>query len=537
MRQVVARDSHDVWTGGAQSPGRVHWLLLASILTLAAFLRLFHLGSRSLWIDEVYSVTVATDSLAGILKTVGQVDPHPPLHFLLLHAWIRLGGYGETWVRVLSALSGLGTVGVTYLIGRRLLGAGGGVLGMLLVAAAPFQVMASQEARMYALLALVTVLCAYSLWEAVHGAGPWWWPVYGVSAALAFYTHYFGALVVVGHGLFLALTGARRAIWRAWAAATALATVLFAPWLPVLWLQLHKGLAWPPWRASADEGALSRVFTMLAYGGSFPGLPGYFVGGGASSLDLLLLASPFVALIAAGIATLRERKEALLFLLAWLITPLGVPFVLSVWGVPVFDARYFSFLVPPLALLMAAGIQALPHWIPRFDTLRVRVAAAALVMVYWTGALVNHHYHPAFQASNWRGAAAYVQANAGPRDVLIFVPDFAATPFFYYFRGRQEWFTLKLSEFRRLEMAPPGKSGGLDGGGREIPVFTREEAWRVADRHPAAWLVVTSPVPRQSLLAFEALLRAAYRATRERDFGGARITRYERLATPRSERR
>src|SRR4029077_9241470 len=74
--------------------------------------------------------------------------------------WTQVTGTGEFGLRSLSALAGVATVPVAYLLGLELRGRRAGLMAAALVAVNPMLLWYSQEARAYALLAL---LCAVSL--------------------------------------------------------------------------------------------------------------------------------------------------------------------------------------------------------------------------------------------------------------------------------------------------------------------------------------------------------------------------------------
>ncbi|MGH2538172.1 MAG: hypothetical protein ACRDHL_12315, partial [Candidatus Promineifilaceae bacterium] len=132
-------------------------LVLAS-LWLAAGLRFYRLDAQSFWNDEGNSARLSERPASLIIAGTAS-DIHPPLYYLLLAGWRGLAGASEFGLRAFSALAGVGLVAVTLALGRQLaraagLGAGLPLLAGLLAAANPALVYYSQEARMYALLAL-----------------------------------------------------------------------------------------------------------------------------------------------------------------------------------------------------------------------------------------------------------------------------------------------------------------------------------------------------------------------------------------------
>jgi mannosyltransferase len=130
------------------------------VLVLAGVLRFHLLDGQSLWGDEGTSVALSLRDLASITQGAA-LDIHPPLYYYLLHYWMLLFGSGEIAIRSLSALTGTALVGVIFLTGQRLFGRPTALVAALLSAVSPLQIQYSQEARMYALAALLAALSVY----------------------------------------------------------------------------------------------------------------------------------------------------------------------------------------------------------------------------------------------------------------------------------------------------------------------------------------------------------------------------------------
>ena len=153
---------------GGRRPGVAFPVLIVLLLWLAAGLRWHALDGQSLWADEGNSVALARAGLAEIAARTAQ-DIHPPLYYWLLHGWMRLFGASEAAVRALSAFAAVLLVAVVMRLARRLFGRRAGWVAGLAAAVSPFQIYYAQEARMYALLAL---LAALAVWAAAEMLPP-----------------------------------------------------------------------------------------------------------------------------------------------------------------------------------------------------------------------------------------------------------------------------------------------------------------------------------------------------------------------------
>src|SRR4051812_16560510 len=132
-----------------------------------------------------------------MLSQLPDTELTPPLYYVLAWPWAHVFGTDEAALRTLSALFGIATVPVAYLIGRDLGSRRAGLAAAALVAFNPLLVWYSQEARPYSLLVL---LCALSMLFCFRRR-VWPWALFSVLALL---THYFAAFVVVPEGLWLA---------------------------------------------------------------------------------------------------------------------------------------------------------------------------------------------------------------------------------------------------------------------------------------------------------------------------------------------
>ena len=121
-------------------------------------LRFATLDDQSFWLDEAYTVRLLDQPLGDMLRDLPDQESAPPVYYLLAWAWGHVLGFGEAGLRSLSALLGTLTIPVAY---RRADAAGGarrGRLAAALVAVHPLLVWFSQEARVYALVALFAAL-------------------------------------------------------------------------------------------------------------------------------------------------------------------------------------------------------------------------------------------------------------------------------------------------------------------------------------------------------------------------------------------
>lgn len=478
-------------------------MAFGAVLLAAVVVRGWGLGARSLWFDEAYSFSIARQPLLEIPRLLLGYDTHPPLYYVFLHVWMALLGKSEVALRVPSVVAGVGVVVLTFLLARRLAGDRVGLLAAALIAFSPFQITAAQDARMYSLLTSFGLGASYALWLGLEGGRRAHWAAYAVFMLLALYIHHLALLLVLTHGTYVLAvyrTKAARRTWTLWMGAVLMA---YLPVLPLLYTQFITARFWPSFRPSFGVGALTDMVGLFSFGGGLFGMGTYFRRGVLPLEQRAAVLLPFLLLAICGVAGLAGWRKRTYLLGYWLLPIITVAGISLKWNM--FYERYFSFVLPPFMILLAAGVFYLA------DAMRGRaktVAVVALLIFLASFNLpaladvyrVKHPY-------DWRAAAHYVTAKARADDFVIFIPGFARMPFEYYFEGRQARMVLNpdvLAGNRTADLKT--LIGKLD---------------RISHRHPRMWIVATIPVGYETRLRIEKFLAPYFREVEGegRDFG------------------
>jgi len=238
--------------------------LLACAALLLAFFALWagNLGHAELSEEEAFVDILTSKSTGEILQQLNTDEPHPPLYYLIMHAWNVLGGTrNEFLVRFPSIALGLLLLSLTYRLGRTSgLGWGPALIAMAWLGLNPQMTYHVREARMYGLMAVTVVLAAVAALRFDQ------WPRRtGVSLVIAttlaaLLSHYFnvlfvGAIAVWGLVVF---RGQKR---RWWLLAQVVAWSIFAGWALFMGqaflnpASVSAGKTWslllPPWETLA----------------------------------------------------------------------------------------------------------------------------------------------------------------------------------------------------------------------------------------------------------------------------------------------
>ncbi len=337
---------------------REHWLL--PILALAALVRFYDLTAAAIWGDEGSSLLMSQFSLGGIWLHAAY-DVHPPLYFMLLHGWVELFGDGIFSIRSFSALPGIATVWLGVWLMDLLATRRAALLAGLLLALLPTAVRYSQEVRMYSLLGLWLIGATIALVYWIrYPRRTRYLVAYVLLMTAAFYTHYFTALCVLCHWLYLGVIrlqpGYRlRHIQRpGWWLANVAIVLLYLPWVPSLidlvqHMDQLKANGDVGWEAPVTFGSLPSMIWSFLIQDDGENLPTLIF----STLPLALLALMWVAL-ARDRSVIRGSALVVIYTVVPLLVVFGVSFVS-----PVFIERYLTAYALGLPMIAALAIDRL----------------------------------------------------------------------------------------------------------------------------------------------------------------------------------
>lgn len=455
-------------------------LITGLILLVALIARLWHLGGKSLWIDEGASLEFAGRSIWGILGNVK--EPNPPLYYLLLHGWIRLFGISEVALRSLSVLFGVLGVACIGWVARRLGGRRLAWVAMALMAIMPMPVQYSQMARAYSLFIAVSLASYGSLLAWLETRRPRWAAAYVLSTTLMCYAHNYWVFNLLAQQLYVGwLILKHRVPLRPWAGLTAAALAGFAPWLVVLvrqTVEIEQGGFW------LAKPSVSQLFQTLAQYTTFDATTS-MVWCSLMPVGFGLLATQRVrvpwnwpgrallpGLQAGGQVVGRGRRNGLLLL--WMLSPLLVPFALSRVGQhAIFHQRYTVAAAPALYLLLGQGILSLHSRLSRAVVLTALAGLAITSLpAYYTA-----------EPENWRGLVSHLERALRQDDALV-VSSSRISPFTYYYRGTVGFEALpsRVGQSRDTRQAFRARMDGMLSGRRRLWMVVRGSKRHLQER-------------------------------------------------------
>jgi uncharacterized membrane protein len=414
------------------SPG----FLLTIACVTALGLRLIVL--RGLWVDEAITVANARLPFAEMLDHMRATDIHPPLHYASVLVAMRLLGASEFSVRLPSILAGVLLVPAVFVLARELFDRGTGLIAAGLAAVSPLLVWYSQEARMYALLMLFSVVAIWTQVVAVKRGCRWAWVLYAMSTAAMIWTQYFAIFQVAVQQLaFAAMLWSRwrdnrsiRPLLVGWVSAGILIALAIAPLVPFAVDQYEANrarYASPQVPSNVGRAVSStkndmNVYTLIA--NSVWALVGYHSDRTMSQIVAMWPLGISVALLLLG----RGRpSRSTMFVLACAFVPILGMFAAGFQERTVFEVRYFATAVPLLIVLCARLVRTCAT-----RPLVTRGATALMLALLLTAGIDQQINGTNPRIFDFRGALQELSERSSPGDLVVYQPQFLDTVVDYY---------------------------------------------------------------------------------------------------------
>lgn len=379
---------------------RTFWIV-AGLTLLGAVLRFATLGIQSYHHDEVVTAErVLRANFFDAMDVVGYSESAPPLYYALAWVWTLVTGTGEFGLRSFSALAGVATIPVAYLIGSELRSRRTGLLAAALVAVNPMLLWYSQEGRAYALLTLLSAVsllfCLRALRNGQRRDFIWW----GVVSGLALATHYFAVFPILVEAVLLARRR-RRASYAGLAITGGFGLLL----LPLAIHQMSYGHA--EWIGNMTLGHRLWETAATFVTGETADIIGQPERPELAVVPLALCFAAFALLAWRGE---REQRRAASVPLLVGAAAIGVPVLLAVFpsGVDFVLARNMMAALVPLLVVVAIGL-TLP------GARRLGNAIAAVLLAYSLGFCIWASFSPDLQRPDWGAVASRLGEPQGPR--------------------------------------------------------------------------------------------------------------------------
>lgn len=419
--------------------------LLILIFLLGLGLRVYNLGSESIWFDEAVSVAASKlGFLEQIRWSLDSSDNNPPLYYAFLRVWVLVFGDSELAVRLPSAIFGSFSILLIYIVAALLLNRKAALLSALILAVSVFHIKFSQEGRAYALTAFLALLSYHFFLKGVAGRKRLNSIGYVISSALLIYAHYYGLFIVLSQNIFCVghfVTRRKTGVpgIREWIALQLILGIICIPGLYILYRH-SIGIQNNFWLSPPTLNVLYDCFEL--YSGSvyllilFAALSVLAVTGAGGTGVLRHFGGIFKPPAPSPGEAGMSYAGSVFLLLLWLSVPAAVPFLISLVSTPIFFYRYT--IAGSLAFYILASCGAVMSGDRRFVLL-----VAGFILIFSSVNILA--YYERVDKPDWRGGVNYIESNAGAGDVIVLYPWYETEPAAYY-SGRDDLTIVSLGD-------------------------------------------------------------------------------------------
>jgi hypothetical protein len=425
------------------------------VICLSAIMAALAIGAsfrRDLWVDEIFSIALATGhslehpaavavpaegdfvespvampatairryaehdaSPAGVrrvLRAVHLSDTSPPLYYIVLNGWTRVSGTSDLALRLFSIVFALLCMPLVAALARRLGGRGAVIPSCAFFALAPQSVYYASEGRMYSmLLFLVLAMALLTLDLHRRGAKAATASLWVIVSAAGLVTHYF-FLFPWGAATLWLLLHPHRLDRRHLFAMIAVVPLLVLPWfvrLPAQMAAWRITKGWLNVKPDSFNGLSAQLNLFWSY---------FYISGGWSYVrehpKSFLMATIGLAVFA-GVWAARGRivSQRWQFLWLWLVAP-----SVGLWAFDLLQhtytrdvSRYAIAGMPAAFLLVGLALARLPFG--------ARAVATAAIVAQWLPTYWAVFTRDVQNTPRFRAAAQAISRRSDDRDVVI----------------------------------------------------------------------------------------------------------------------
>ena len=343
--------------------GWKNWVLPVVLLLGYVGFQLYRIQTVPLSNDEVFSIYHAQMDNGSIIKELSKGN-NPPLFELILHQWIKLGGIGSMYVRILSLIFSILTLFTLYRFSKEFKSENLAIWAVLFLGISNVYGQLAIEARAYSLMFLLLSVSLFCLQRFVKTGNFWFALGWSSAEVLACYAHFFA--LWVGIAVVIAFLFWNRSQFKKLGGAIIIGALMYLPYLPILWHRFFNTANEGTWLTPAPFDA--PYFTLWKFTNS----------------PLVAIAS-FILLIWATFEAFKPKSSMVIkIVVLWFWLPFIGMYVLSLnhpFSIPMFTDRYVSFVMPALFIGIIYVLLKF-HWVYRTLLMVLMVAGISFEKNY-----------------------------------------------------------------------------------------------------------------------------------------------------------
>ncbi len=392
------------------------WIIgVILFIVVNLILRLLFINRNDVAMDEPFSIWWAQHDLSSLFNML-KTENNPPLHFIILHYWIKLFGINTLSVRLPSVIFSSMAAGILFYTGAKFLSQRAAILATSVFTISTMQIYFSHEARVYPLFVLLSIWNIYLLLSITGSPEKkitFVWLL--LNNILLVYSHYFGWIPVLVQLFILVAFPWRKYFWKSVLLSFALLIIAYIPNIIIAYNRfiVSSGGTWvrpPQWSelyGNINRFLNSRWVTLA------------FIAVGGIGLLIIIINKKYREFI----VNLRNHKAWIIVLLFFLIPWIGM-FAISFF-IPIFLDRYLLFTSPALYLVLTGFFELLP--LKKILATTLAIVPLLVMCLFFDPAPSNNR--------NIKDVVEKIKSLRQTKDAVIISPDYSSLEFCYHYNN------------------------------------------------------------------------------------------------------
>ena len=407
---------------------------LIVILLIALLLRLHGLESKSIWLDEGYSVWAITKPDLPKLFSSFIFFGQQPVYYLLLKQWFIFFGKSELILRLPNVFIGIFSIYILYKFCLLYLDKNTAIIASILAGFSITHINYSQEIRPYNLMILLTITSFYFFILLIQSGGIKNSILYSFISTALIYTHTFGpsALLIeniyffTGIFLFKKVYKLSLKLW------LKIQIFIFMFSLPYLYIVLTRiqnyKILFADW---APKPSPILIYHTLEE--TFSG-----------SLPLFII---FMLLTIKVIVFSKDRPQIYLLILWWWF-PIILLFTVSVLFYSIYIDRYLLPATLPFYCLVSKSLQETNKYLKPIILVIIIIFSISNIKDFYSESVNFKHRNV-----QYKEASKFIDNNAIQSDNILFIPSYIYDTIFTYYSRRNDLTIINIDINRAKDQA------------------------------------------------------------------------------------
>ncbi len=371
--------------------------ILLIIVFLFILLRLINLGSKSLWLDEAWSLEFAKQPILDILLNTWERTP--PLYYLLSSFWIKIFGDSELSLRFPSFLFSVLSACVFYLLGKEIFNKKVATLGLLFYSLSSYQIWFAQMNRTYSMFVLASLLSFLFFVKLLKNQNKKLSFYFVLSTCFMCYSHHyciFNLLVQILVLFFLYINDRPKFYSKKWFISYVAIFVIYLPWFIVMLEQAFKLKKNGFWIAKPTFYTIYFLYNKLLFWNLY-------------SFSCILLAFVVLLISYNCYKNFVKNKTLYLLLILWATIPLIIPALISLFTTPILEEKYILCASIPVFYLLSKAILNIKN----------SYLSAVVTIVVLAIMSFSYYQYSNWELRNWKNITQKINSQIENKDYVV----------------------------------------------------------------------------------------------------------------------